>query len=567
MHRSLLSPRACPARCTVAVRRSAILIFVALASAALAQHLLSAPRSTSAPVSPSTVAARHNIPRPDVALFRARVDSALAEAHAAKAFWGILIADRDTGETLYELNPDRFFTPASNAKIFTSSLAFATLGAAFQFRTTLESRAQLGPDGHLNGDLVFVGRGDPDISNRKFPYAGKVEHDGPTEKVLAQMVDETIAKGLKQIDGDIVADDSYYPYDPYPPGWTVGDLFFTFGAPVSAITFNDNCMSVEITAGAQVGDPATLSVDPSAALNTFGYDLKTISPDGKPEFGVVRQPGEQFLLLRGRIPVGHSPMVLDLAMPDPAQAAAVALKQLFQSRGITVTGTARVHHAPPPEIYPDAPIVMGPAPVPPSPTAIVFAEHLSPPLSEIVRVTNKVSQNLHAELLLRAVAEEKKGFGVTDAGLWVEQDFLKSIGVADGDVVFSDGSGLARDDLVTPRAMLQLLRYDAQQPWAADYISTFPIAGVDGTLENRFKDTPASGLIQAKTGALDHVRAMSGFATTLHGEHLIFTIFGNNNPQRGRDSVVAMDAIAVAMVETLGPPPPHRPAKKAAKKK
>ena len=175
MHRSLLSPRACPARCTVAVRRSAILIFVALASAALAQHLLSAPRSTSAPVSPSTVAARHNIPRPDVALFRARVDSALAEAHAAKAFWGILIADRDTGETLYERNPDRFFTPASNAKIFTSSLAFATLGAAFQFRTTLESRAQLGPDGHLNGDLVFVGRGDPDISNRKFPYAGKVE--------------------------------------------------------------------------------------------------------------------------------------------------------------------------------------------------------------------------------------------------------------------------------------------------------------------------------------------------------------------------------------------------------
>jgi D-alanyl-D-alanine carboxypeptidase/D-alanyl-D-alanine-endopeptidase (penicillin-binding protein 4) len=533
-------------------------VFAANASA---QHFVSATHEKSALVAAPKVGAR-----PDIVRFRARVDAALAEARAQKALWGVLVVDRDTGQTLYELNADRFFTPASNAKIITSSLAFATLGPAYQFHTTLESTGQLGTDGHLTGDLVFVGRGDPDISNRKFPFAGKVERDGPTEKVLARMVDDTIAKGLKQIDGDIIADDSYYPYDPYPPGWTVGDLFFTFGAPVGAITYNDNCISVEIRPGEHVGDPGTMGIDPAAALNTFGYDLKTIAADGKPEFGVVRQPGPQFLLLRGEIPVGHSPMKLDLAMPDPAETTAIALQQIFQSRGVPVTGTVGVRHAPPPEIYPDAPIVLSPAPVPPSPTAIVFAEHISPPLSEIVRVTNKVSQNLHAELLLRAVGHEKKGFGVTDAGLWVEQDFLKTVGVADGDVVLSDGSGLSRDDLVTPRAVVELLRYDALQPWGADYISTFPIAGVDGTLENRFKDTPASGLIQAKTGALEHVRAMSGFATTLHGERLVFTIFGNNNPQRGHDSTVAMDAIVVGMVETLGPPP-RQPSKKTAKKK
>ena len=526
------------------------------------QHLVTAAHEKPAPAVAPRAAAR-----PDIARFRARVDAALAEARTQKALWGILVVDRDTGETLYDWNADRFFTPASNAKILTSSLAFATLGPAFQFRTTLESTGQLGADGHLTGDLVFVGRGDPDISNRKFPFAGKVEHDGPVEKVLVRMVDDAIAKGLKQIDGDIVGDDSHYPYDPYPPGWAVGDLFFTFGAPVSAIAFNDNCVSVEIRPGERVGDPGTIAVDPAAALGSFGYDLKTIAADGKPEFGVVRQPGPQFLLLRGEIPLGHSPMKLDLAMPDPAETTAIALKQIFQSRGVPVTGSIRVRHAPPPEIYPDAPIVLGPSPLPPSPTAIVFAEHISPPLSEIVRVTNKVSQNLHAELLLRAVAYEKKGFGVTDAGLWVEQDFLKSVGIADGDVVLSDGSGLSRDDLVTPRAMVQLLRYDGLQAWGADYISTFPIAGVDGTLENRFKETSASGLIQAKTGALEHVRAMSGFATTLHGERLVFAMFGNNNPQRGRDSTVAMDAIAVAMVETLGPPPPRQPGKKTAKKK
>jgi len=548
-------------RCSAAgLLRISLFIFGAVAVAiAGAQAQSGAPAATAKKGSGGGRGAK---PRADVARFRARVDAALSEAHAQKALWGILVTDRDTGETLYELNADRFFTPASNAKIVTTSLAMAMLGPTYQFRTTLESAGRLGDDGRLLGDLVFVGRGDPDLSNRKFPYAGKVERDGPAEKVLAQMADDAIAKGLKEIDGDIVADDSYYPYDPYPPGWSVGDLFFTFGAPVSAIAFNDNSISVEVSPGLHVGDPASVSVEPAAAIGTFGHELTTGPADGKPEFDVVREPGPQFLLLRGSIPLGHAPMILDLAMPDPAETTALALKQIFESRGVRVTGAIQVRHAPPPEIYPDAPVVLGPAPVPRAPDTIVFAVHISPTLSEIVRVTNKVSQNLHAELLLRAVAHEKKGFGVTDAGIWVEQDFLKTVGVADGDVVFTDGSGLSRDDLVTPRAVVQLLHYDALQAWGADYIGTFPTAGVDGTLETRLKDTVASGRIEAKTGALDHVRAISGFATTLRGERLIFAIFGNNNPQRGHDATVAADAIAVAMVELLGSPPPAEHKKK-----
>ena len=535
----------------------ALLIF-----AAAATNGQQAPAAVPAPAKKTSGGARGAKPRLDVARFRARVDAALAEAHAQKALWGVLVTDRDSGEILYELNADRFFTPASNAKIITTSLALATLGPTYQFRTTLESSGKFGEDGRLLGDLVFVGRGDPDLSNRKFPYAGKVEHDGVAEKVLAQMADDAIAKGLKEIDGDIIADDSYYPYDPYPAGWSVGDLYFTFGAPVSAIAFNDNSMTVEVSPGLRVGDPAVVAVEPAAAMGTFGHELRTGLADGKPEFGVVRQAGPQFLLLRGTIPLGHAPIKLDLAMPDPAETVAVTLKQVFEARGVRVTGTVRVKHAPPAEIYPDAPVVLGPAPLPTPADTIVFAVHISPPLSEIVRVTNKVSQNLHAELLLRAVAHEKKGFGVTDAGIWAEQDFLKMVGVADGDVVFTDGSGLSRDDLVTPRAVVQLLRWDAAQPWGADYISTFPIAGVDGTLETRLKDTVASGRVEAKTGALEHVRAISGFATTLHGERLIFSIFGNNNPQRGRDATAAADAIAVAMVEVLGAPAPAEHKKK-----
>lgn len=499
--------------------------------------------------------------RKDVVRFAARVQSALAETHAAKASWGILVLDRDTGQTFYELNADRFFTPASNAKVFTTSLALATLGPDFRFRTTLESAAPISADGHLTGELRLVGRGDPDLSNRKFPFAGKVERDGPVEKILAEMADEAVAKGLKEIDGDIVADDSYYPYDPYPPGWAIGDVFFTFGSPIGALAFNDNCISVTILPGAKVGDPANVVVEPAAALDTFSRRIVTVDASAKPEVGVVRQPGPEFLLLQGAIPFGHSALKLDLAMPDPAETAGLALKQIFESRSVRVTGTVRVNHAAPPEIYPDAPVVVGPLPVPVDPNTTVLAEHLSLPLIESVKLTNKVSQNLHAELLLLAVAHEKKGFGITDAGLWVEQDFLKSIGVADGDVVLSDGSGLARDDLVTPRAIVQLLRYDDKQSWGPAYIATLPISGVDGTLENRMQNTPTAGRILAKTGSLDHVHSLSGFATTLGGERLVFSIFENNNPQHAREAAVGFDSIAIAMVETLGakaPPPAHQ---------
>lgn len=525
-----------------------------LATALLPVAVPCAAQKPSAMTAPAASGASRAKNRTDIARFRARVEAALAEVHAQKTYWGVVVADQDTGAILYELNADHFFTPASNAKIFTTALALATLPPSFRFRTTLESQATLGADGRLGGDLRLVGRGDPDLSNRKFPYAGKVEHEGPTEKVLAEMIDEAVAKGLKEVDGDIVADDSYFPYDPYPAGWNVGDLYFTFGAPVSAIAFNDNSISIDVLPGGAPGDPAIVTVSPGYALNAFGQEITTGAADVKPDFAVVRRPGTDFLLLRGLIPLGHASIKLDLAMLDPAEMAARALEQLLEARGVRVTGMTRVRHAPPPDTSDagDLPPAPETALTSDSATPIVLAEHLSPTLIEGVRVTNKVSHNLHAELLLRTVAREKTGVGTTGAGLKFEQDFLKSAGVAEGDVVLGDGSGLSGTDLVTPRAVIQVLRYAAQQPWGSDYISTLPIAGVDGTLETRMKGTKAEGLIRAKTGALEHARAMSGYATTLRGEHLVFSIFGNNSTQKGRDATAAIDAIGVAMVETLG---------------
>jgi serine-type D-Ala-D-Ala carboxypeptidase/endopeptidase (penicillin-binding protein 4) len=491
----------------------------------------------------------------DVARFRARVAAVLGQSNASKLNWGMEVADRDSGEVLYELNADHFFTPASNAKIVTTMLALGSLGADYRFHTTLESKAALESDGRVAGDVILVGRGDPDLSNRRFPYAGRGDRIGPVEKILAELADAAVSRGLRAVDGDIVADDSDYPYDPYPAGWSIGDLFFAFAAPVSAIAFNDNTISVIIAPGKQIGDPAILQTEPAAALGAFAADITTGPPDALPDFAVVREPATNFILLRGAIGIGRTPTRIDIAMTAPAETAALSLKQLLEARGVRIMGTARAQHGPPPYSNAAGEPILPPPPTTtaaPQPNPAILADHISEPLLEIIRLTNKASHNLHAELLLRAVGREKLGVGSTAAGLKVERDFLHTAGVVDGDIVLSDGSGLGRDNLVTPRAIVTLLQFAARQSWGKDYLSSLPISGVDGTLEGRMTDTAAAGMIEAKTGEIEHVRGLSGYATTLHGESLVFSIFYNNNPQHGLGTVAPVDAIATAMVETLG---------------
>jgi D-alanyl-D-alanine carboxypeptidase/D-alanyl-D-alanine-endopeptidase (penicillin-binding protein 4) len=498
--------------------------------------------------------------RPEASEFGARVDAALDESHAQKAFYGVLVVDAATGETLYELNADHFFPPASNAKIFTTSLAFAELGRDYHFRTTLEAK---GPvlGGRVDGDLILVGRGDPDLSNRNFPFTGEWDREGPTEKVVAELADKAIAKGVKEVDGDVVADDSYYPYDPYPEGWTVGDLFFSFGAPVSAINFNDNTVTIDLKAGVRAGDPAGVRIQPAAARDSLEVQVATSASGAKTDLAVVRNPGPNFILLRGTIPVGAPQAHLEVAMTQPAETTGKALKEALEAKGVTVRGVVRVLHSPPP--VSDANGEPGkPEPVEEATDRTVLAEHISPPLVESIRLTNKISHNLHAEMLLRAVGREKYGTGSTAAGLKIEREFLKSAGIADGDVVLSDGSGLAPKDLVTPRALVAMLRYAQKQSWGADLASTFPVAGVDGTLEHRFAKAEGKGAIHAKTGGIDGTRALSGYATTRGGQKVVFSILTNDNPQHGLGSTATTDAIAEAMIETLGAKPgPPRPNK------
>ncbi len=485
--------------------------------------------------------------RPDIARFAARAQSILSAGNASKAEWGILIADEASGETLFEQNAERYFSPASNLKLFTTVLALATLGPGFTFTTTVEATGNLSPDGRVSGDLVLVGAGDPNLSNRKFPFVKEVEHDGPPEKVLAQFADAIAARGVKQVDGDVVADDSLFSLERYPSGWEIDDMVWSYGAPVSAISINDNVLTLTLNPSEREGEAAWYTIEPWADEIQVENNVVTGPAGAKPDLTLVREPGTHRVAVRGTLPLHSAPRPLALAIEEPTEHAARLLKRLLEARGVRIYGNARARHWPEPALK----------------DSTRLAEHSSVPLADAVAVVNKMSQNLHAEMLFRFAARASGGAMTLDEALKYAAAFYEAIGIDKNDLVLQDGSGLSRRDLVTPRAVVALLQYAAKQTrWAEAYKASLPIAGEDGTLADRMKNTSAAGRIHAKTGTLDHVAALSGYATALSGEQLVFSMFGNNFGGKNHDGTSLLDSICQAMVEELGTKPPaskHKP--------
>jgi serine-type D-Ala-D-Ala carboxypeptidase/endopeptidase (penicillin-binding protein 4) len=319
-------------------------------------------------------------------------------------------------------------------------------------------------------------------------------------------------------------------------------MLWSYGAAVSAIAVNDNAFTLELRPGTLPGDPATYHLDPESDFYTIENLIRTGPRGSMQDLTVAREPGSRLIRVSGTMPVGGSPRRLTLAVEEPAEYAANLLARLLISRGIQVHGKTRARHTSVPPISGET-----------GPTDTILAEHTALPLAEDIRLTNKNSENLHAELLLLLAAREKADATTYEEAERFASSFFKTAGIADGDVVLSDGSGLSRRDMVTPRAVVQLLRYADAQPWGKLYRSTLPVAGEDGTLADRMKNTPAVGRVFAKTGTFEHVNSLSGYATTLSGAHLIFSILGNNNNLRALAADAVLDSIAVSMVEELRP--------------
>ncbi len=482
--------------------------------------------------------------------FADRVEKILSGEQAAKGEWGVLVVDAKGGDVLFAQNADKYFVPASNMKLFTTALALATLGPDFRFKTTVESQRAVDADGKLNGSVYLVGRGDPNLSNRKFPFDGKEEFDGSGEKVIAELAGQVVAAGVKEIDGDIVADDSYFPRERYPSGWEIDDMVWEFGAAVSAIIVNDNTVALTLTPGDAPGATVQSDLSPMTADFRVNNQVVTSAAGVKADLTLKREPGSKVVTVFGTLPANSKPRKLLLAVQEPALHAAQMLKRILEEKGVVVRGVARTQSEKETTTAAQARTVLG--------------THTSVPLSDAVKLVNKISQNLHTESLLRTSAQEACLHGpvatppqnckalTSDDYATFAAKFYADAGIVAGDVVQTDGSGLSRHDLATPRAFVTLLQYAMKQNWFGAYYDSLPVAGVDGTLEDRMKNSAGAARIHAKSGSLQHVRTRSGYAELPNGRRLIFSFMNNNMGSKGHEATEALDALSAAMVEEFG---------------
>ena len=487
--------------------------------AVVASGMLAAPPKTRRKPSPA--------PRPAVRSgpLEKQIKEILSVPGAKDAFWGIEIRDLKSDKILYSLNADHFFVPASNTKLFTTALALSRLGPAYRFHTQVIQSGR---------DLVLVGAGDPNLSGRTLPYQPELPDPAPLA-AINQLADEIVARGIRHVEGNIIGDDTAFVYEPYPPGWGLTDTYDDDGPPVSAICVDDNVVKLQIVPA--LADGALVQTSWQLPFDMFRVDNALVTDsEGNRELHYLRLPGSNEIRIWGRVPPDREIEPIALAVDDPAKFAARALKDALIARGVMCDGVAIARHQ-----MPGAPLL---EPL----TGVLIAERESLPLVEAVRLVDKISQNLHAEIMLRDVALRLNGKGTREGGLDALADFLQGAGIGPDDYHFSDGSGLSRYNIVTPHAITSLLRYMANSPLREDWMGLLPIGGVDGSLRLRFRALRLHGEIHAKTGSLTHVSALSGYAVRDDGTILSFSILVNNYGVTTRVVREVIDKIAAAII-------------------
>jgi D-alanyl-D-alanine carboxypeptidase/D-alanyl-D-alanine-endopeptidase (penicillin-binding protein 4) len=444
-----------------------------------------------------------------------------------RASIGIHVVDLKTGKALYERNENRFFLPASNMKLLTTALALTRLGSDYRFETRLLQTQE--------GDVVLAGSGDPSLSARVYPYNPAAAPGQPLH-AIEEMADQAVAAGLQRVNGNIVGDDSLYPWAPYPPSWTQDDMLHN-GAPVSALTLNDNLVTLTIVPGAKAGDPASIAISPALEYYAIDNRVATVGGKGEAQVSISRSPGARQVLLTGRIPETVDSIRETIAIDDPALYAASAMYDALTRRGVSITGHPVARHRAIGTAYE-------------APAGVTLATRTSPPLVQLLQVTDKVSQNLHAELMLREVGRQSGNAATRENGLAALNTFLTETGASPAkEARLDDGSGLSRNAQVTPRLITRLLAFMYASPAHDNWISLLPVGGQDGTLSKRLCCSTDVRSIRAKTGTLDRAMALSGYAQSKSRGWLAFSILVNDYAAPQTEIQAWIDKIALALVE------------------
>ena len=441
------------------------------------------------------------------------VDQILADSIFIPARAAVKIVSLDRGDVLYDRDSKILMRPASNMKLLTSSSALEILGVDYVFHTVV-SADSLAPDGTVHGNLYLKGTGDPDLRTEDLDTLSR----------------QLKAIGIRSILGNVVADASYFDDIPWGEGWMWDDEPFSFEASISALSVNKNCVTVHVIPGSQPGDTVQASIDPPTGYVTLLNTARTVADTALEPLKITRLFRDRLnvILVQGETVAKPDTVEELVTVWRPELYAATLFREILRKDSIAVSGQPTIGITPP--------------------STIELAVHRWGIDTMIVQL-NKESDNLSAENTLKAISVQRGGIpGSTRHGLYQVNQVMASLGIDTASYYVVDGSGVSHYNLITAEMLVKILEgMSLQSRLFPLFYRSLPIAGIDGTLKTRMKNTPAEGNLRAKTGSIGGVSSLSGYVTTRDGERLAFSMLMQNFIQPSRFYRNAQDAIGVLL--------------------
>ncbi|HEY3123240.1 MAG TPA: D-alanyl-D-alanine carboxypeptidase/D-alanyl-D-alanine-endopeptidase, partial [Thermoanaerobaculia bacterium] len=412
----------------------------------------------------------------------------------------IQIADEETGEVVFERNPDVPESIASVTKLVSTATALHYLGPDYKFRTSFWRRGEI-RQGSLIGSLLVVGGGDPNISGRFY--------DDDINAVFDKWAEGLRQAGISRVVGEIVLNASFFDSVGRHPDWPAGQESRWYQAPISALSYNDNVVLVSIRPGGRAGRPAGVSIEPPVDILRPVTLARTVGRRGRVRVAVSRTAGSNAVTVSGTVPLRPASWSTPITIDDPPTYFGMALKRRLQNAGITVTGAIVAK------------------PVKPDSFWVQIATTESD-LLPTIEVCNKRSQGFYAEQIFKTVSAEKKGVGSWGGSVALAKEFLAGLGLDPSHFSLHDGSGLSPSNRVPASDLVRFLRAMDRQPYGPVWRATLAVSGEpEGTLRHRMKDPLTRGQVLAKTGSIERVSTLAGYARARSGRNYVFTILLN----------------------------------------
>ncbi len=452
-----------------------------------------------------------------------QIEQIITQNKADNAFWTLTVRD-SSGKILESYNPGKLIRPASNLKLLTAAAALDKLGANFTYKTHMYGTG--GREGETwNGDIVIRGSGDPSMS-------GKFYNDDRLH-VMEQFFEMLKARGIRKINGNLIGNVTYFDEKLYPDGWSWDDLSFYYAVPISALSFNNNTVDLTVYANGDVGDTPSIEWFPFDTDYVEFINDQSITPANADydEF-YQRLLGTNTILLRSSLPKGYVEKEA-LSISNPPLYFLDTFEQYLQDGGIQLSGNLLVDNS---DHYWEGG------------NYTELGVHESVPLRELLAQLNKESDNFYAEMLLKTVAAEHYNTqGTTVLGISVVKSYLSSFGIDYRDVKMSDGSGMSSTNLISTHDLSLLLAELQDKNEFQAFKNSLPVAGVDGSLQYRFRNSDLKNRMFAKTGYISGVRSISGYLKAKSDKTVIFSIVTNNYSM----STSYIDSIHRSILENL----------------